>query len=294
MNWDDLKYYLAVARSKSLSEASRLLHVSPSTVSRRIDALEQALATKLFSRRQDGYELNEAGANLLATAEQAEASLLWLERGAAKSDTETAGVVRLAVPELLGQYLIIPQLGDLRLRHPEIRLEISTDVRPAQLTRRGADLLIRLNRPTQGDYTVQRIGQLTQALYGAAEYFSSMGELTQLSDLSEHRLIGWDSELASLPLARWLEDQAGVSELAIRTGSFHSQLMAVRSGLGIAALPKFVADQFGLKRALADEHRLQSDIWLIKQSESRRLKRVSLVADYITDIVLNAANELNE
>jgi DNA-binding transcriptional LysR family regulator len=199
----------------------------------------------------------------------------------------------LAVPELLGQYLIIPQLGDLRLNHPEIRLEINTDVRPTQLTKREADIVVRLNRPTQGDYTVQRIGRLSQALYGTAEYLKAMGEPTQILGLSEHRLIGWDSELAYLPLARWLEDQSGISNLAIRTGSFHSQLMAVRSHLGIAALPKFVAEMFGLKRVLAEEHRLQSDIWLIKQSESRRLRRVNIVAGYLAEIISDAEYELN-
>lgn len=292
MNWDDLKYYLAVARSKSLSEAARGLHVSPSTVSRRIDALERALGTKLFARRQDGYDLNEAGANLISTAEQAEAHLLWLERGAAKSETETAGIVRLVTPELLGQYLIIPQLTALQRSHPEIQLEIVTDVRPSPLTKREADIAVRLNRPTQGDYTVQRIGQLCQSLYASTDYLQAMGSPVQTTDLINHRLIGWDAELSYLPLARWLEDRPGLPDLYMRTGSFHSQLMAARSHLGIAALPRFAAEMFNLQRVLADEGSLQSDIWLIKQSDSRRLKRVNIVADYVANIITAAKNQL--
>ncbi|MEH6824026.1 MAG: LysR family transcriptional regulator [Motiliproteus sp.] len=292
MNWDDLKYYLAVARCKSLSEAARGLHVSPSTVSRRIDALEHALGTKLFARRQDGYSLNEAGANLMSTAEQAEAQLLWLERGAAKSEAGATGIVRLVTPELLGQYLIIPQLGALQRSHPDIQLEIATDVRPSPLTKREADIVIRLNRPTQGDYTVQRIGQLCQSLYASTDYLQTLGTPAQTADLINHRLIGWDSELAYLPLARWLEGRPGLPELYMRTGSFHAQLMAVRSHLGIAALPRFAAEMFDLQPVLVAEGGLHSDIWLIKQSDSRRLKRVNIVADYVAGIITAAKNQL--
>ncbi|MEH6651213.1 MAG: LysR family transcriptional regulator [Motiliproteus sp.] len=292
MNWDDLKYYLAVARYKSLSEAARGLHVSPSTVSRRIDALEQALGTRLFSRRQDGYDLNEAGTNLMSTAEQAEAHLLWLERGAAKSEAETAGIVRLVMPELLGQYLIIPQLAPLQCKHPEIQLEIVTDVRPSQLTKREADIVLRLSRPTQGDYTVQRIGKLSQSLYATSEYLEKVSIPAQPGDLGHHRLIGWDSELAYLPLARWLEERADLPDIYMRTGNFHAQLMAVKAHLGVAALPRFAAEMFSLQRVLPDETALQSEIWLIKQSDSRRLKRVNIVANHITSIITTAQDRL--
>lgn len=292
MNWDDLKYYLAVAREKSLSEAARGLHVSPSTVSRRIDALELALGTQLFSRRQDGYELNEAGTNLISIAEQAEAHLLWLERGAAKSETDAAGIVRLVMPELLGQYLIIPQLASLQHDHPEIQLEIVTDVRSSQLTKRDADIVIRLSRPTQGDYTVQRIGQLSQSLYASTEYLKQAGIPPSAADLSQHRLIGWDSELAYLPLARWLEERPDIPDIYMRTGNFHAQLMAVNSHLGIAALPRFAAEMFGLQRIFPDEKALQSDIWLIKQSDSRRLKRVNIVANHIVGIITSDQDRL--
>ncbi len=292
MNWNDLKYFLAVARSSSLSEAARNLHVSPSTVSRRIDALEQSLSSRLFARRQDGYDLSEAGSNLLPSAEQAEASLLWLERGAAHGETETAGVVRLVTPELLGQYLIIPQLAALQRSHPEIQLEIVTDVRPSPLTRREADIVLRLSRPTQGDYTVQRIGQLAQALYASATYLQAMGRPALSSDLAQHRLIGWDSELAYLPLARWLEDRPERPDIYMRTGNFHAQLMAVQAHLGIAALPRFAARLFNLQPVLAHEPKLLSDIWLLQQSESRRLKRVNIVADHITAIITAARDQL--
>ncbi len=292
MNWDDLKYYLAVTRARGLSEAARKLHVSPSTVSRRIDALEQALGVKLFSRRQDGYDLTEAGENLLSTAEQTEANLLWLQRGAAINETDAVGVVRLVMPELLGQYLIIPELSKLQKDHPEIQLEVITDVRSSPLTKREADLVLRLNRPTQGHYTVQRIGRLNQALYASEEYLATMGTPQTSSDLVKHHLIGWDTELSCLPLARYIEERPEITKLYLRTGNFQAQLIAAQANLGIAALPKFAAQKFGLQAVLAHEPPLQSEIWMIKQEASRHLKRVSIVAEAVTKIIKQAQPHL--
>ncbi|GAA0690574.1 LysR family transcriptional regulator [Marinobacterium maritimum] len=292
MNWNDLKYYLAVARSGNLSEAARLLDVSPSTVSRRIDALEQTLGVPLFARRPDGYLLNEAGHNLLPAAEQAEAQLLLLQRGATSSELDTRGVVRVAVPELLGQYLIIPQLHPLQASYPEIRLELITDVRPMPLSTREADIVIRLNRPTQGDYTLRQIGQLSQALYASSDYLQLRGTPSTSADLAEHQLIGWDKELSYLPLARWLEEQLDQPDLYLRTSSYHAQLMAVRSGIGIAALPRFAAEMFELQPVVLNHPPLMSDIWLIKQAESARLKRVQIVAEQLTSIISSSRDQL--
>lgn len=216
MNWEDLKYFLAVARSEGLSEAARGLQVSPSTVSRRVSILEDAVGTTLFTRRQDGYALNEAGLNMLPVAEQAEASMLLLERGATQSKDEESGVVRVAVPELLGQYLLIPRLGELLDGHPNIQLEIVTDVRSSQLSKREADVVVRLTRPTQGDYTIQCIGQLKQGLYGSNDYIKRISSSVGSVGLSDCRVIGWESQFAYLPLAQTLEEHALSSNVAIR------------------------------------------------------------------------------
>jgi len=292
MNWDDLRYYIAVARTKSLSEAARLLRVSPSTVSRRIDEFEQSLGNELFKRKQNGYDLNEAGTTLLPFAEQAEAHMLWLERSASQSDENIAGTVRLAVPELLGQYMVIPGLEGFLKENPELKIEIITDVRSTRLTKGDADILIRLNRPSQGGYTIQKIGVIPQHLYASKDYLKDAGTPKVSDDLVSHRLIGWDTELSYLPLAQYLEDRHGDPQVYFRTGSFHSQLMAVRSNLGIAALPQFVAEMFNLQKVLEQDSGLESEIWLMKRSDSRRFKRVNAIADAIIKIVSNRLSDL--
>ena len=289
MDWNDLRYFLAVARLHSLTEASHLLRVSQSTVARRIAALEQTLKTELFTKRPDGYMLTEAGEALLQPAEQVEAQLLSLERSAAMPRDALTRIVRLAVPELLGQHLVIPGLNEFQTRYPMIGLELIADVRPMRLTRREADVLVRLVHPNQGTYLVRRVGGIVLALYGSASYLAAHGMPGRGEELSGHRLIGWESGLKFLPLAQWLQNMAGATNFMIRAHTMGAQLAAVEAGLGLAVLPAFVARKYGLVRVLDAEVPFQSDLWLLQEAEAHKLARVRAVADHVSDVVGQAA-----
>jgi DNA-binding transcriptional LysR family regulator len=248
--------------------------VSPTTVARRIAAIESALKTTLFAKRPDGYVLSEAGEAFFPPAEAAEAQMLWLERGAAGPTEQLKGIVRLAIPELLGQYLIIPGLASFQERYPAIRLEVSADVRPLRLAQREADVLVRLIRPTHGDYLVRRIGSITLALYGSRAYVDVHGVPQTIEDLEKHRLIGWDPSLGFLPLGKWLSDSVSESNFVFRAHTMGAQLVASEANLGLAVLPAFIANRLGLVRVLEGEPPFVSDIWLLQQSESHVLARV--------------------
>jgi DNA-binding transcriptional LysR family regulator len=180
--------------------------------------------------------LTEAGEALLQPAEQVEAQLLSLERGAAMPGDNLAGIVRLAVPEFLGQHLIIPGLTEFQKRFPMIGLELIADVRPMRLTRREADVLVRLVHPNQGSYLVRRIGGIVLALYGSTSYLAAHGIPRRGDELSGHRLIGWESGLKFLPLAQWLQNMAAATNFVIRAHTMGAQLAAVEAGLGPAGL----------------------------------------------------------
>lgn len=293
MKWDDLRYFLSVARTGSLTESAKVLRVSPSTVSRRVSELEHDIGAELFRHSKAGYELNESGLNLLPMAEQAEAHLLRLERNAVRQNDEVSGIVRISLPELLGQYLIIPGLKHIAQKYPNIQLEILTDVRSSRLTQGDVDLLVRLSRPSHGDYTIQKIGHISQGLYASTDYIKEMGLPTQTTGLKGHRIITWDTELSYLPLAKFLEDRRECPKPFIRAGNFNTQLQAVISGIGISALPKFIADASDLKRVFEFEDFLDSEIWLIKNATSRKLSHVKIVADLISDIMHENAHFLH-
>jgi len=292
MDWNDLRYFLAVARSHSLTEAGRELRTSPATVARRIAALEQALGAGLFAKSNDGYLPTAQGEALLGPAEQAEAHLLWLERSGAVPSEALGGVVRIAMPELLGQHFIIPSLAEFGQKYPRIGIEAVADVRPLTLKDREADLLVRLVRPAHGDYTVRKIGRISLGLYGSQRYVSMHGIPRTFGELAQHRLIGWEARMSFLPLSRWLADAVPAPNLVFRAHTMAAQLSAVEAGIGLAVLPAFVARKYGLVRMVADEAPFRSDIWLLQASDAQSFARVRVLADHLTELFEHATDSL--
>lgn len=292
MNWNDLRFFLVVARTHSLTEASRELLVNQSTVARRISALEDALGASLFLRGPDGYELTEMGETLVGPAEEAEAQMRRIERGGAVPPNQLSGTVRVALPELLGQQVLIPRLRGFYLRFPDIHLELIADVRPARLSNRDEDVLLRLIRPTHGDYYVRRVGGLVIGLYGAPDYIARHGAPVRDADLATHRLIGWETSLSYLPLARWLEDKVPEGLFYLRTHTMGAQFAAVLAGLGLAVLPAIVAKANNLVRVLVEEEPHRSDLWLLQNADTRRSARVNAVADHFADVIASEATAL--
>ena len=281
MDWDDLRYFLAVARTLGLTDAARHLGTSASTVSRRVAALEGALDRRLFHRRRDGYALTAEGEALLPEAEEAEARIRALQRRAGGAPEEAAGVVRLATPELIAHEVILPRLPGFLDAHPGLALELSADVRPVRLTRQEADIVIRAVRPTQGSYTMRRIAAIPVGLFAAPGYLARAGVPAAPADLARHRIIGWDDDLSFLAMARWLAALAGDVRPALRTTTFTAQLIACRAGCGVAALPAFLGRRYGLEPVLTDAPPLVLDIWLIVRADLRTAARVRTVCDFV-------------
>lgn len=292
MDWNDLKFFLAVAETKSLSAAARQLNVSVSTVSRRLSAMEDALAVKLFRHHRDGYDLTDAGTNLLPTAESAAAQMSMLERTATEREDNLAGDVRLDAPELLGQHILLPNLVTLAATWPDIRLDIFSSVRPVRLAAQESDIVLRLVRPERGNYKIRAVGKIGCGLYCSPDFLAQYGRPVTQSDLSRFRIIGWSSDLRYLTMARWLEDICPDMKPALRLNSFGAQLVAAQNGLGIAVLPHFAARQAGLTDVLENGPGLTLDLWMLVQEQSARLPRIQAVSDYLHKLLQDNADLL--
>jgi DNA-binding transcriptional LysR family regulator len=284
MNWEDLQYFLALAGSGSLSQAARHLDVSPSTVSRRIERLEQDLRESLFIRRHDGYRLTETGASVLADAQRVEAQMASLERSLGAQADEPRGTVRIATPELLAHEIIIPALPAFQAANPGLSLELIADVRPVALTRRTADVVIRAVRPSEGEYRIRRIGRASVALFGAAAYLERCGEPRSSQDLANHHLIGWDHDLQYLLMPVWLTELAGEQRPWLRTNNLTAQFRACQEGLGLAVLPSVVARRAGLRRVLPDLAPLEVDLWLLVSLELAPGARIQRVVQFLESL----------
>ncbi len=281
MDWNDLKFFLALAQAKSLSAAATRLGTSPSTVSRRIDALEQALKVRLFRPHRDGYSLTEAGHSLVPAAEQAGTRMRVFERNAHEACDELAGAVRIEAPELLGRDVLLPALIQFMEKYPAIRIELRNSVQPVRITAEEADLVIRLVRPVRGNYRLKKVGAIRFGLYASPEYVARHGVPDAPEDLHRHRVIGWTEDFAFLTMAAWLNAHCPGLRPSLRLTSFATQVEAVGMGAGWAVLPDFIARPAGFLPGLASLPRLESDLWLLAHEQSLALPRVRSVRDHI-------------
>lgn len=164
MNWDDLRYFLAVQRGGNLARAARALRINATTVGRRLVALEEHVGARLFDRTPEGYVLTRAGHELLPAAERMEADALAIERQVSGADQRLSGGLRLSTTEMLGTRFISPFLARFSKKHPEIRVELSCTNVPANLGRREADIALRLSRPREENLIVKRLGDVPLSL----------------------------------------------------------------------------------------------------------------------------------
>lgn len=281
VNWDDLKCFIAVAQSGSLTDAGAMLKLSASTVARRIAALEQALGRTLFVKKTNGYFLSEAGAALVPLALETEERFRLIERQLAQPGAGLAGQVRIDCPELMGTHLIIPGLDEFRQQYPQISFDFSNSASSAKLTQSHSDVIVRLHRPDQGNFTLRRVGWLAQGLFCSPAYAARHGVPGSAAELAQHSLIGWSTAMAHMPLAQWLEQISGGQTPWMRTANLTAQLKAVQANLGIAALPAYVGQGEGLHPVLDDLPPQGADIWLLRNQATQGLERVDRVVEHL-------------
>ena len=292
MDWNDLKYFLEVARGGSLTRAADVLRVSQSTVGRRIAELESRLATRLFARHQTGYFLTDEGRELLGRAEAAEDNMLAFERGASGLAPAVSGIVRLATTENLATDLVIPALPRFVARHPQLRLEIVTTTATVELGRRDADLALRVVRPGQGNLKMRRLGEMTHGVYGHRDYLARH-PARDGDPLAGRAVVTWDEAHAHLPAARWLAQRAPDAHIVLTASTLRAQIAAVRAGLGLAVLPDFLATDPDFVRVLAPDEVFSDGVWLVMHADLAASNRVRAVADFLAGAVADAQARLS-
>lgn len=281
--WDDARVFLAVARKGTLTAAAHLTGGGVATLSRRIDRLEAALGVPLFVRHQTGYRLTDEGNALLPKAEALEHAAQAFE-SQAEHESEVAGPVRLATAENLANPIIIPSLPPLLARHPQLELEIATDVASVNLHRRDADLALRMVKPKRGNVTVRRLATLGFGLYGAPGYLERRKRGADSGPLDDDAFIGWSEAQSHLPAAQWILRSLRNRAPALTTTTLSAQLQAASAGLGVAILPHFLARDAGLHR-LPVELGVDQAIWLVIHSDLAQSRRVRAVAEHLVEVI---------
>jgi DNA-binding transcriptional LysR family regulator len=282
-DWNDYRYFLAVARAGSLSAAARSLGVDQSTVGRRLTALQDSCGARLFDHTPEGYVLTSAGESVHADLVGLEGGFLAVERRLAGSDARPEGVVRLATTETFATFLV-ERIAALRVQHPRISVELLTSNQPVDLSRREADVALRIGvPPKQPNLITRHLGTAAFALFASPRYLARRGRPQLVDHMQGHDLVGYAGHLATAPLGRWLDAHAHRANVVLRADSIDVVDKAVAEGLGVGVLPCLFARPE--LEAISAEVIGSSAITSIVHEDQARSARIRAVILYLADVI---------
>ena len=288
MNWDDVRIFLAVARSGQILAASKRLALNHATLSRRLTALEEALGTRLFIRRTNGCELTAEGEGFLASAERMETEMLAAQARLGRTDTAIAGTVRIGAPDGFGVSFLAPRTGRLIERHPELKIQLVPVPRAFSLSSREADIAITLERPEQGRLVSSKLTDYTLGLYASRAYVEAQGAPDDAEALKHHRRVGYVEDLIFTPSLNFTGEVMRNWNAGFEISSATGQTEAVRSGAGIGILHNYIARQYPDLVRVMPGTAIQRTYWTIFHESARDLARIRIVADFLHEIVREA------
>lgn len=278
-DWDDLRTFLAISRHGTLSAAARALGVHQPTMGRRLAALEARAGARLLLKSPRGYTLTAAGEAILGNVERIEAEALAVERRITGRDVRLEGVVRVTTVESFAVEIIMPVLAELRQRHPGIEIELLADVRNFNLTRREADVALRMARLDQPDLTMRRIGELGFGLYAAPAYLAARGTPAFEDGGAGHDVILTQAEQMSGPEMAWFTASLPRAAPVLRSNSRYCHRAAALEGLGIACLARYLGDSVPLVRLPPPTPPPARELWLAVHTDIRHMPRIRAVTD---------------
>ena len=285
MNWDDVRIFLAVARTGQILAASKRLGLNHATLSRRLTSLEEALKTRLFIRRTNGCELTAEGEVFLASAERMETEMLAAQASLGHTDTAIAGTVRVGAPDGFGVSFLAPRMGRLIERHPALKIQLVPVPRSFSLSQREADIAITLERPEQGRLVSSKLTDYTLGLYASRDYLASRGTPCDIEALKAHPRIGYVEDLIFTASLNFSGEVMRSWDASFEISTAIGQTEAVRSGAGIGILHDYIARQYPELQRILPEISIRRAYWTTYHETARDLVRVRSVADFLQELV---------
>jgi DNA-binding transcriptional LysR family regulator len=279
LNWDALRYFRALATLGTLSAAARLLKVRHTTVARRIDALEATLGSRLFLRNPRGYTPTRVGLALLESVAAMHARVDEVARLADGQDVELSGTVRIATADALAKHVVLPALAPLAHEHPELAFEVVSDTRQHDLSRREADVALRIGASLDTRLVGRKLALLGFGLYAARARPKKLL-------LERAQYVTFDEGVGKLPHETWLAEHAARGRIVLRSNRQETLTEAVRQRFGLGLLPCLVADgDPKLVRWLGPNEVFARELWLLVHPDLQHSRRVRTVMDALASWV---------
>lgn len=289
MEWNDLQLVLAVCRKGTLSGAARELGVNHSTVFRRVASIEEKLGVRLFERHSRGYVMTEAGELVYASAQNVDNEVLNLSRKLIGRDLQLTGTLRVAVPDALLLKVLMKHFTEFTGRYPGIELELIMSNNYLNLTRREADVAIRVTNSPPETAIGKYICSMQTTIYASSEYIRKQPS----RDIGEYSWLMPDESLSQLPVTKWFSSRYPQARVALRCNSLMGLYEAVAQKMGIASLPCFLADKDSqLERLLLPPKELSAQVWLLTHPDLRRTARVQVLMQFLESALIDEKNLL--
>ena len=282
-DWNDLKYFLAVARYGSTIAAAKALNVNQSTVQRRLDELEKRVGRQLVLRQPTGYKLTELGQDMVTYAEHVERAVQAFERRLVASDTRLTGSVRVTCPEAVGVRLLhSPLIAKFNERYPGLRVEFLISDKLLNLAKGEADIAIRATAPFDEALFGRKIAETPWGIYASKAYIERAGTITNVADIARHSVVLFDIE--QHVTKTWLQSVAPEARVAARCNSMAALLSAAKSGVGLTALPMTIGDSdTSLVLMLGPIPSLMTNFYLLMHEDMKTTPRVRALFDFFVE-----------
>lgn len=283
LDWDDLRFVLALARAGSALGAARQLGVNQTTITRRIAHLETVIGANLLERHRQGQRLTALGQQVAQTAEIMEAQVLHLSSELTARRRAVEGVVRFTCPETIANHLLAPWLGSFRDRYPDVLIEVINADVLLDLGKGEADVAMRIGAPPSGAGIVaRRLPDCPWTAYSSRTYARLSGKPQSPAELAGHALVGLEGLQARLPSAVWFAQEVGADRIKIRCNSLSNVVHSLRAGLGVGMLPCVIGDtEAELERCFPPVAELNAQTWLIVREAVKSSAHVRAFVDFI-------------
>lgn len=279
LDWENVRHFLAVADSGSLSGAARTLKVDHATVSRRLAALETELGVRLIDRLPRSCRLTAVGHQAALRAREMEAGADGIVRLAKAAEAPLVSRVNLSAPPVLVTHILAERLVQFRATNANVRLSVSAEGQQVSLARREADVAVRLVRPKEADIYARRVGTMRFALYAHKAY-------SDQTNPRDWQFIAFGEGFSDMPQQRWLLGIAGDRPIACELNHISEHLIAARAGAGVAGLPRFIGDaDADLVRIRPDMPEFAREIWLLVHRDLRHAPAVRAVMDFVAEAI---------